>query len=149
MSTRQNILNALRVDFLTIKNSADGGTYNNTFVKNFKNVMELAQVNDLDMPAVYLRLLPAKGERREGFYEWTLPVMAIVYFTVDTDVSDEGLKETKAEELIEDVLSLFETYSTVRALDEVQSLTVDEIDTYIDEAKNKGILVFTINIIHT
>lgn len=142
---RQEIINALREDFSSI--TTNNG-YNNDIREVFKQLKEFGDINDSNTPSIYFQLLPSKAKRNENIYEWTLPVFVIIYFTVKHDISNEGLYESYAETLIEDVLSLFETYTNTHRIEGVQSIVIDEIDTYIDTDNTKGLITLTLIIEH-
>lgn len=143
---RQEIITALRTDFASI---TEANSYNNTIKEVFKQLKEFGDINDSNSPGIYFQLMPSKATRRENFYEWTQPVFILIYFTVKHDISNEGLYEAQAETLIDDVLALFDTYTNTIAIDGVESITVDEIDTYIDTDNTKGLITLTLIIEHT
>ena len=74
--------------------------------------------------------------------------MVLIYFTVKHDISKEGLYEVQAETLIGDILSLFDTYCEVHKIDGVESVSIDEIDTYIDTDNTKGLITMNLIIEH-
>lgn len=143
---RQTIINALRTDFATITTA---NSYNNDIKEVFKQLKEFGDINDANSPSIYFQLMPSKARRNENFYEWTQPVFVLIYFTVKHDISKEGLYEVQAETLINDVLSLFDTYTTTHAIDGVEAISIDEIDTYIDTDNTKGLITMTLIIEHT
>lgn len=143
---RQQIINALRTDFATITVE---NNYNNDIKEVFKQLKEFGDINDANSPSIYFQLMPSKARRNENFYEWTQPVFVLIYFTVKHDISKEGLYEAQAETLIDDVLALFDTYTTTHAIDGVEAISIDEIDTYIDTDNTKGLITMTLIIEHT
>src|SRR3990167_1797619 len=142
---RQEIIIALRTDFESI---TETNGYTNTIKEVFKQLKEFGDINDANVPGIYFLLMPSKAKRNENIYEWTLPVFVLIYFTVKHDISKEGLYEVQAETLIGDILSLFDTYCEVHKIDGVESVSIDEIDTYIDTDNTKGLITMNLIIEH-
>ena len=142
---RQEIIIALRTDFESI---TETNGYTNTIKEVFKQLKEFGDINDANVPGIYFQLMPSKAKRNENIYEWTLPVFVLIYFTVKHDISKEGLYEVQAETLIGDILSLFDTYCEVHKIDGVESVSIDEIDTYIDTDNTKGLITMNLIIEH-
>lgn len=143
---RQEINTALRTDFESI---TETNGYTNTIKEVFKQLKEFGDINDANSPSIYFQLMPSKARRNENFYEWIIPVFILIYFTVRHDISKEGLYEVQAETLIDDVLSLFDTYTQTHRIDGIESVSIDEIDTYTDTDNTKGLITMTLIIEHT
>jgi len=134
---RQDILNALRSDFLTI--TTENG-YNNFISKAHKRYKELENMSDTDFDSVFIGFGTAVNNKDgEANSIWDVPVMSVVYFKTNTDLDNEGLLETKAESLIEDVENL--VFNNTQILDSVISLDLLTITPYITIQENVGFLM--------
>lgn len=131
MSTRTNILSALRTDFGAVTG----------LKKSWKFVQQLDKIPDSDFPSHYIGLGTAvnrpMGDHQEN---WEVPVMIVVYFSCDTDTNNSGKLETEAERLIE--LYLNTSIPTTIGLDAVISMDIVTITPYVNTGvENKGFLL--------
>lgn len=134
---RQDILNALRSDFLTI--TTENG-YNNLISKAHKRYKELENMSDTDFDSVFVGFGTAVNNKTgEANNIWDVPVISIIYFKTNSDLENEGLLETKAETLIEDIENLI--FTNTQILDSVISLDLLTITPYITIQDTVGFLM--------
>ena len=154
MSTRSDILDALRVDFATI--TTDNG-YNGTINSVVKHVRDFERVDETALDFAYLFSLPETQEMNESIGTWNWRVGFMLYFTTAGLDSDEsGLIEDDAENYIEDVKQLFNlgdnpppVARTVDAIDAVEAVWIESIEPYTLLNQEHIAVVFgTLNILY-
>lgn len=135
MSTRKDILDAIRVDLLTI---TTGNGYNNTINSVVKYVKDFERIDETSLDFAYLFSLPESQEMNESIGTWTWKVGFMIYFsTGGLDTTESGLIEDKAEGYIEDMKMLFNTGSnppsvipTIYSQSSVECIYVETIEQY-------------------
>ena len=153
MSTRQNILDNLRTDLLTIDGTGD---YTNTISKAFKDLRFVGDLADSDFDACYIgagrEVVTVMGDQLK---KCDLPVMGLIYYSVDKDTQNTGALETKAETLIADLYLLNESWATaLPSLDGdskkcVESIEIVSIQPYINVGfPVRGEIEFELKIIY-
>ena len=127
MAIRQNILDNLRLDLLTIDGT---GSYTNTISNAYKTFKEIEQIPKGGFDACYVGAGQAvKVSYGDSVVKWELPVAGIVYFKTTTDSTNQGLLETKAETIIEDLEILDESWAlTLASLDVDSEKSVEEVE---------------------
>jgi len=154
LSTRSDILDALRVDFATI---TTGNSYNGTIKSVVKYIKDFERVDETSLDFAYLFSLPETQEMGESIGSWTWRVGFMIYYkTAGIDSSETGLMEASAEEYIEDVKQLFNTGSnppsvarTVDALDPVEAIFLETIEPYfLTNQDYIGVVIGALNILY-
>ena len=119
MSIRQDILNNLRTDLLTIDGTGD---YTSTISKAFKDLRFVGDLKDSDFDACYIgmgrEVIGTSGDRVR---RCELPVHGLIYFSIGVDTQNAGTPETKAEEIIEDLFTLNEIWTNALASTDVDA----------------------------
>ena len=130
MSTRTDILTALRTDF-----NVTG------MQKSWKSIQRLDKIPDDSLPSYCVKLGTAVANyTMEGTKIWDLPVLCLIYFDAGTDTTNQGLLETAAEALI----GLYDaiTNYTVIQVEGVISIELLTITPYVDtEISNRGFII--------
>lgn len=148
---RQNILDNLRLDLLTIDGS---GSYTNTISTAYKTFKEIEEIPASKFDACYVGAGQAvKRTLGDRVQQWELPIAGIIYFKTNTDTTNQGLLETKAETIIQDLHLLDESWAlTLVSLDSDSETPVTEVEIitmapYINLGlADKGIVYFEIKI---
>jgi len=113
MSIRQNILDNIRTDLLTIDGTGD---YTNTISKAFKDLRFVGDLTDSDFDACYIGagkdLVTVMGDYLK---RCELTIHGLIYYYTDVDTQNAGTLETKAETLIEDLYTLNESWTNALA----------------------------------
>lgn len=129
MSTRTDILSALRTDF-----NVTG------MQKSWKRVERLDQIPDDSLPSYCVKLGTAVAKYTpEGTKIWELPVLCIIYFQAGTDTTNQGLLETAGENII----ALYDaiTNYTVIQVEAVLGIEMVTVTPYVDtEVNNRGFI---------
>ena len=133
---RQNILDNLRTDLLTIDGT---GNYTNTISKAFKDLKFVGDLADSEFDSCYIgagrESITVMGDRVR---KCELPIFGLIYFKINTDTLNAGTLETKAETIIEDLFTLNESWSNaIASLDVdskkcVESIEIVNIQPYIN-----------------
>ena len=136
MSIRQNILDNIRTDLLTINGAGD---YTNTISRAFKDLRYIGDIPDSDFDACYIgagrEVVTVMGDQVK---KCDLPVFGLIYFSIGTDTQNAGTLETKAETLIEDLYTLNESWSNALASTDVntekcvESIEIISVQPYIN-----------------
>jgi hypothetical protein len=130
MSTRSDILTALRTDFNLTGNK-----------KVWKSVKELNDISESDFPSFYVGFGTAVKRPMGDFQDlWEVPAMLVVYFSVKTDTDNSGKLETEAERLI----GLYEVveFTAMKALNYNPSIDLITVTPYVNTGvENKGFLL--------
>ena len=148
MSVRQNILDAARLDLLTI--NATGSFVNDlkTAFKSFHYVGDLA-VSEFDSCYIHAGLA-VKIRLPDYVRVWELPLVGLVYFKCDTDTTNQGLLETKAETLIADLeLVIWANIKAVGLSDDsarMESIELLSVAPYITEYEDRGVIYFELKV---
>ena len=154
MSTRSEILDALRVDFATI---TTGNGYNGTIRSVVKHVKDLERVDETALNFAYIFSLPETQEMHEQIGTWNWRVGFMIYFaTAGLDSDEVGLIEDTAENFIEDVKQLFNIGSnpppvgrTVDALDSIECIFIEQIEPYsLVDQEHIAVVFGTLNILY-
>ena len=146
---RQNILDNLRTDLLTIDGSGD---YTNTISTALKDLRLLKDVTGFD--AVYVGALDdSRKSTNETAAEWTLSVACVVYFKASTDTQNAGTLETKCESFIEDLHTLDKSWANAMdSLDAdskkpIQFIELTTVEPYLNTGfDDRGTIYFEIKI---
>ena len=131
MSTRSNILSALRNDFGTVQGIKE----------SWKYVPQLETISETKFPFHYIGFGTAVNKPLGDMQDnWEVPVLCVVFFSIKTDPNNSGKVETEAERMI----SLYQevVFSNTSAIDAVVSLDLITITPYINTGiENKGFLL--------
>lgn len=140
---RQEILTAMRADLATVQSGAD---YNYTIEEVTSKLL-----NDKDYkkrPTAVVFGLPSRINKRDDFLEVTFPVGVMVLFEVKKDIDKELLLEQYGEKVIEDQLTLWQSYNQTMRVEGVTSIEPTQIEFYPDTDSVSGKIYIQLNIIY-
>ena len=137
MSTRTDILNALRTDFGNVTG----------IKKVWKYVKDINSMNESDFPSIYTGFGTAINKPFGDLeWNWEVPVMLLVYFSVKTDTDNSGKLETEAERLFEAYRTLLDdvwvSLPTLKGVKGVTTIDLVTASPYVNTGvENKGFLL--------
>ena len=148
MSARQSILTAARTDLLTINGT---GSFTNDLKTAFKSFRYLDSLAISEFDSCYIHAGLATRERLPDYcVMWELPLVGLTYFKCNTDTTNQGLLETKAETLIADLELV--TWSNIKAVGladdsaRIESVELLSIAPYITELEDRGVIYFELKV---
>lgn len=141
MSVRKSILSALRTDLAKIT-TANGYTTNiqevHTGLPYFEDVKSF--------PSIAIARLNERNEKlSDGLVRHTSYYGVVVYLHSELSTGSTNNFEVDSEDAYDDVLDLFETYTTTEAIDGVESIEITGCETYPDE-DGKGFIYIPVTI---
>ena len=150
---RQNIIDNLRTDLLTIDGSGD---YTNTISKAFKSLRFVNDLVDSDFDSCYIGAGRETIEKTGNTVKrctWT--IHGLIYFQIAVDTQNSGTLETKAETIIEDLFTLNESWANALASTDkdtekcVESIELVSNQPYINVGSpDRGEIEFELRIIY-
>lgn len=147
MNQREAILNRVFIDLQKI--SVPYG-YTNTIKNFYKKYKSIGELNADDLPAIWIGIENETRENSDSGRNWysnTLNLLVVAYLQISN--SENSLTDL-AETIIRDITDCLHQYkvesSTLHTITGVQSWNIKEIEPYLDDKNNKGIIVLQLEV---